>query len=81
MQSTAARLLALSAAISQALAVEFTNSNWSVKEGEPFTLTWGEADGPVTLLLKNGPSSNLGTVSTIAGKLSGIIISMRPNLS
>lgn len=68
MQFTA-RLVAFSAAISQALAlVALTNSNWDVTEGTPFEITWTDADGAVTLLLKDGPSSNLATVATIASK-------------
>lgn len=67
----AARLVAFSAAISQALAlVALTNSNWDVTEGTPFEITWTDADGAVTLLLKDGPSSNLATVATIASKFS-----------
>lgn len=67
----AARLLALSATISQALAVvQLTNSNWDVTEGTAFDITWTGADGAVTLLLKDGPSKNLGTVETIASKFS-----------
>lgn len=58
--------VAISAAISQALAIELTNSNYDITEGEPFTITWSDADGDVTLLLKDGPSNNLGTIATIA---------------
>lgn len=60
--------VAISAAISQALAVALTNSGYDITEGEPFTLTWSDAEGDVTLLLKDGPSNNLGTVATIACK-------------
>lgn len=60
--------VAISAAISQALAVSLTNSNYDITEGSPFTITWTDAEGDVTLLLKDGPSTNLATVSTIACK-------------
>ncbi|CAN8099372.1 unnamed protein product [Discula destructiva] len=72
MQFTTARLIAFAAAISQAVAkVAFTNSAWAVEANVPFTITWSDADGPVTLLLKNGPSTDLATVSTIASGLTG----------
>lgn len=70
MQFTTSRLLAFTAAISQALAkVILTNTNWDVTAGQPFTITWSGANGAVELLLKNGASGNLATVSTIASKL------------
>lgn len=70
MQFSTATLFAFSAAISQALAkVILTNTNWNtVTEGQPFTITWSEANGPVTLLLKDGPSTDLATLATIACK-------------
>ncbi|KAJ4394219.1 hypothetical protein N0V93_003436 [Gnomoniopsis smithogilvyi] len=75
----AARLLAFSAAISQALAlVALTNTNWAVTEDTPFEITWTDANGPVTLLLKDGPSSNLATVATIASGLTGTSFSWTP---
>ncbi|KAJ4406078.1 hypothetical protein N0V82_010189 [Gnomoniopsis sp. IMI 355080] len=76
----AARLLAFSAAISQAWAlVALTNSDWAVTEGTPFEITWTDADGPVTLLLKDGPSSNLATVATIASGLTGTSFTWTPS--
>ncbi|KAF8854225.1 hypothetical protein BDZ45DRAFT_747768 [Acephala macrosclerotiorum] len=42
----------------------------SVKVGTPFELTWTDASGAVTLLLKNGTSSDLVTVETIATRWS-----------
>lgn len=55
-------------AIAQA-AVEFTNPTFStITAGKPFNLTWSGADGPVTLTLKDGPSTALVTVNTIASK-------------
>lgn len=45
-----------------------TNSDYTVEEGKPFTITWSNAEGPVTLTLKNGPSKNLKDVTVIACK-------------
>lgn len=41
----------------------------NVKVGSPFHLTWENATGPVTLILKNGASTNLVSVETIASML------------
>lgn len=68
-----ARFLAISAAISQVLAAPtLTNSDYDVSEGQAFTITWSGASGPVTLLLKDGASTNLQTVSTLACKSKNI---------
>lgn len=48
-----------------ALAVKFTNSNFDVEEGEPFTITWQDAEGPVTITLVEGPEKNLKPVTVI----------------
>ncbi|KAH8662945.1 Ser-Thr-rich glycosyl-phosphatidyl-inositol-anchored membrane family-domain-containing protein [Tricladium varicosporioides] len=48
-------------------AVQFTNRDFNkVTAGQTFTLTWSGASGPVEILLKNGPSTALVTVSTVA---------------
>ncbi|KAF3762530.1 hypothetical protein M406DRAFT_323593, partial [Cryphonectria parasitica EP155] len=71
MQFTA-RLLAISAAFSQVLALPvLTNSAYDVTEGEAFDITWTNATGSVTLVLKTGISTDLSTVSTIATGLTG----------
>ncbi|KAK2046980.1 hypothetical protein LZ31DRAFT_551776 [Colletotrichum somersetense] len=62
-------LVAGFAALAQA--VQLTNSNFDVEAGKPFTITWSDAQGPVTLTLKNGPSTNLVTVQSIATGQSG----------
>lgn len=63
------RFFAISATVAQVLAQpQLTNSGYSVTEGQPFTITWTNADGPVTLLLKDGASNDLSTVATIACK-------------
>jgi hypothetical protein len=45
-----------------------TNSNYNVEEGKPFTLTWSDAQGPVTITLMTGDPSNLKEVRTITCK-------------
>ncbi|POS87320.1 hypothetical protein EPUL_001683, partial [Erysiphe pulchra] len=55
-------------------AVQLTNTAQdysSVAVGKPFTIRWTGASGPVTILLKTGPSTNLRTVSTIASGQTG----------
>lgn len=42
-----------------------------VTAGKPLTITWAQATGPVSILLKTGPSTNLRTVSTIASGQTG----------
>ncbi|KAG7108819.1 hypothetical protein HYQ44_012183 [Verticillium longisporum] len=43
----------------------------AISAGEDFTLTWSGAEGPVTILLKSGPSDDLTTVETITTGQSG----------
>jgi uncharacterized membrane protein YraQ (UPF0718 family) len=46
------------------------NSNYQITEGEPFTLKWGNAQGPVTVTLMTGPSTNLQEVTDLVSKSS-----------
>ncbi|KAK2004588.1 hypothetical protein LX36DRAFT_649649 [Colletotrichum falcatum] len=68
MKTFASVLVASFAVLAQA--VKLTNNNFDVEAGQPFTITWSDAQGPVTLTLKNGPSTNLVTVQSIASKSS-----------
>ncbi|CAK7223472.1 hypothetical protein SCUCBS95973_005191 [Sporothrix curviconia] len=43
----------------------FTNSAFDLVPGSTFTLTWGNATGPVTIYLATGESSDLTKVQTI----------------
>lgn len=43
----------------------FTNSAFDVVPGSTFTLTWGNATGPVTIVLATGTSDDLTKVETI----------------
>lgn len=48
-----------------AQAVQFTNSAYDVTADEALTLTWSDGVGPYQILLKDGPSTDLDTVSTL----------------
>ncbi|KAI8711217.1 GPI-anchored domain-containing protein [Fusarium sp. LHS14.1] len=61
--------LALLATLTRA--VKLTNSAYDVVPGKAFTITWTEAQGPVTLRLKSGPQTNLETVEEITSGQSG----------
>ncbi|KAM7224283.1 hypothetical protein V8F06_000064 [Rhypophila decipiens] len=50
---------------------KLTNTEFNVVEGEPFEITWMNAEGPVTLTLKNGPAKNLKDVATIKAGITG----------
>lgn len=46
--------------------VALTNSDFSdIEAGTPFEITWADAEGPVTVTLKSGPSDNLQDVAQI----------------
>ncbi|KAI3334757.1 Ser-Thr-rich glycosyl-phosphatidyl-inositol-anchored membrane family-domain-containing protein [Ustulina deusta] len=52
--------------------VKLTNSNFDdIEAGSTFEITWGGAEGPVTLTLKNGPENNLNDVETITTGATG----------
>ncbi|KAF5876027.1 putative extracellular matrix protein [Botrytis fragariae] len=74
-------LFLAAAAATLASAVKLTNSNFAVTAGTPFNITWSDAEGPVTLVLKNGPSTALTTVSTIGSGLTGTSYSWTPSSS
>lgn len=62
--------------------VILTNSDYSgIEAGEPFTITWSDATGPVTLTLKNGPADDLSTVSEITSGQSGESFTWTPSES
>lgn len=69
MKSYSAVVLAALAAT--ASAVKFTNPSVKPEPGKPFELTWTEAEGPVTINLKGGPSRNLETIETLASNVNG----------
>ncbi|KAJ4289283.1 hypothetical protein N0V88_007034 [Collariella sp. IMI 366227] len=52
-------------------AVAFTNNEYYLHAGSPFTVTWTGNRGPVTLTLTNGPDENLQTVLVIVSNYEG----------
>ncbi|RKF75957.1 putative extracellular matrix protein [Golovinomyces cichoracearum] len=76
------RLALFSALFALAQSAKLTNTADSfngVTAGKPMTITWAEASGPVTLLLKEGSSTNLRTVSTIASGQTGNSFTWTPD--
>ncbi|SZF04870.1 unnamed protein product [Blumeria hordei] len=72
MQTFGAVFVAALIALSEAARLTNTADQYSdVKAGQPYKITWENAAGPVTILLKNGPSTHLQTVSTIASGQTG----------
>ncbi|KAF7872300.1 hypothetical protein EAF04_003224 [Stromatinia cepivora] len=71
-------LFLAAAAATLASAVQLTNPSFGVTAGTPFNITWSDAQGPVTLVLMNGPSTSLNTVSTIGSGLSGTSYTWTP---
>ena len=43
----------------------FTNSAFSITQGQPFTLTWSGASGPVTIKVANGPSTDAASLCAL----------------
>lgn len=66
MKFTVASVLAFAAAVLAKPVL--LNSNYEIFEGEPFTLKWSNAEGPVTITLMTGPSTALVKVSDLASK-------------
>lgn len=68
MQFTKVIVAAAAVAVANAT-VEFTDPTFAgITVGTPFNITWSGAEGPVTLSLKDGLTTNLQLVSTIASK-------------
>lgn len=65
--------LSVSALLAYAAAVlakpVLTNSNYEIVEGEPFTLKWTNAQGPVTISLMTGDPGALKHVTDLTSKL------------
>ncbi|KAF2968749.1 hypothetical protein GQX73_g4815 [Xylaria multiplex] len=52
--------------------VQLTNSNFDdIEAGSTFEITWADAEGPVTLTLKNGSEDDLQDVQTLTTGASG----------
>jgi hypothetical protein len=69
MQFSSALLAATILAVTKA--AQFTNTAAefeAITAGTPFNITWADASGPVTLILKDGSTDNLQTVLIIQSK-------------
>lgn len=58
-------LVAILAAVASAVQFDLPLGGLSPIEGQPIEISYSQADGPVTITLKNGPSDNLQTVVVI----------------
>ncbi|KAI3401544.1 hypothetical protein diail_10145 [Diaporthe ilicicola] len=76
-----AGFLAVVTAAAPAWAIELTNSAYAVQAGQPFTLTWSDSEGPVTVTLKNGASTDLKTVEVLASGLTTTSYTWNPPAS
>lgn len=64
-KSVAATALLIAAAVEAK--VSFTSFPTDVQVGKPVELTWIDAEGPVTITLKKGKSTDLQTVNVLTG--------------
>ncbi|KKY38354.1 putative extracellular matrix protein [Diaporthe ampelina] len=76
-----AGFLAVVAAAAPAWAIQLTNSAYVVEAGKPFTLTWSDSEGPVTVTLKNGASTDLQDVEVLASGLTTDSFTWTPSSS
>lgn len=53
------------AALAIAAKPEFTNTDFTVEEGKPFTLEFTGCEGGCTIVLQNGPDSDLQDYKTL----------------
>jgi hypothetical protein len=58
----------------------FTNSNFNIKQGQSFTLTYTGCDSGCTIILENGGANNLQPVQTLTCMLSAAHTYVRPSL-
>jgi hypothetical protein len=63
--------LLISALAVLAKAVQITNTDFTVTENQPYTITWTGSTDPVTIKLKTGASNDLKDVQTITSSGSG----------
>jgi len=58
----------------------FTNTDFTLTEGQPFTLEWVNATGPVTIVLVSGPDSgSLQPYSTLTSTATGTSFTYTPS--
>ncbi|KAI5279239.1 hypothetical protein KEM52_004448, partial [Ascosphaera acerosa] len=68
-QSIAASALLVAAMVEAKVA--FTKMPSDAQVGQAVTISWADAQGPVTILLKKGDSNDLKTVATLTSNASG----------
>lgn len=73
-----AGFIAVVTAAAPAWAIQLTNSAYAVEAGKPFTLTWSDSEGPVTVTLKNGASTDLKDVEVLASGLTTTSFTWNP---
>ncbi|KAJ0121223.1 hypothetical protein N8I77_004181 [Diaporthe amygdali] len=73
-----AGFVAVITAAAPAWAIQLTNSAYAVEAGKPFTLTWSDSEGAVTVTLKNGASTDLKTVEVLASGVTGSSFTWNP---
>lgn len=76
-----AGFIAVVTAAAPAWAIQLTNSAYAVTAGQPFTLTWSDSEGPVTVTLKNGASTDLKDVEVLASGITTNSFVWTPPLS
>lgn len=75
MQFSASLVLAVLAAIARAVQFDFGPEGFAPQAGQPITLNWSGATGPVTITLRTGPSDDLQDVETlVSGSTSGSFV-------
>lgn len=62
-------------------AVTFTNSDYYIQAGLPFTIAWANNRGAVTITLMNGPDVDLQSVLVIVSDYEGQQFTWTPQLS
>lgn len=72
MQFSASLVLAVLAAVARAVQFDFGPEGFAPQAGQPITLNWSGATGPVTITLKDGSSDDLQDVEVlVSGSTSG----------
>ena len=53
---------------------EFHNTDFTVVEGEPFTLEFSGCENGCTIVLQNGPKSDLQDFQTLTSRFTGALL-------
>lgn len=73
-------IAALSILLQYSFAARFTNSEYSLTLGKPFTLTWQGASGPVTITLRTGDPRRTLPVALIVSGATGTSFTWTPDV-